>query len=58
MSTNGQLQAPADASAPLSHDELVAVIGNAPPWPRWPIYAWGIIWVAWLLFLLFMVVQR
>jgi len=57
MTTNGQLSNSAEP-ATLSGNELVAVIGNAPPSPVWPIYAWGLVWMLWLMFLLFMVVQR
>lgn len=57
MTTNEQISEGVEPVA-LSGDELVAVIGNAPPSPVWPIYAWGLVWTLWLMFLLFMVVQR
>lgn len=58
MTNAGNQSEQVQGSAPMTGDELVAVIGNARPTSALPIYAWSVIWALWLLFLLFMVVQR
>ena len=33
-------------------------VGNAPPLPKWPLYAFGLAWLGWVVFLAAMLISR
>lgn len=52
--STGQAANGIDNVAPSKWDDPSVPVGNAPPMPRWPVFAWAVAWTLWIVFLVAM----